>query len=295
MSYSRLSHRCLAAAVVLAAALVAPPAALGAQGQSEPEIAWEEGPEAGDLGEEARIVVPDNCFFTGAVGAKRFLERTQNPTSGLERGVMVCEMAADAERGTEQSDQWWVVFTFDPSGYVRDDEKDKLDPDAILESIKKGTEEANLERAKRGWGRFDVVGWVQQPHYDAATNNLTWSIDGKDQDDAHTINHSVRLLGRGGVMNVDLIANPEQMASAVPAFNAAMTGFAFDSGHRYSEWREGDKIASYGLTALVAGGVGAAAVKSGLIGKLWKLIVVGVLALGAGLRRLFGRKGEQAA
>jgi uncharacterized membrane-anchored protein len=135
---------------------------------------------------------------------------------------------------------------------------------------------------------------VQKPYYDAATNNLTWSVDGKDQEEEHSINHSVRLLGRGGVMNVDLIADPGQMATAVPAFNAAMSGFTFKPGHRYSEWREGDKIASYGLTALVAGGVGAAAVKSGLIGKLWKLIVVGFLAIGAGIKRLFSRKGEQA-
>lgn len=293
----RALRRLLPLPAALGLGLLALPATLVAQGDQAdpgPEIAWEDGPEAGDLGGEAKITVPDNCIFTGAEGAKQFLEITENPTSGLERGVMLCRTGTDSV-AVEDANEWWVLFSFDPSGYVKDDEKDELDADAILESIREGTEQANEEREKRGWGRFDVVGWVQQPFYDPATNNLTWSIDGKDQEERHTINHSVRLLGRGGVMSVDLIADPEQMASAVPAFNSAIAGFTFKPGHKYSEWREGDKIATYGLTALVAGGVGAAAMKSGLLGKLWKVIAAGVIAIGAGIRRLFGRKGEQAA
>ena len=59
--------------------------------------------------------------------------------------------------------------------------------------------------------------------------------------------------------------------SAVPDFDKLLAGFEFATGNRYAEWVKGDKVAAYGLTALVAGGVGAAAVKSGALGKLWKL------------------------
>ena len=52
-------------------------------------------------------------------------------------------------------------------------------------------------------------------------------------------------------------------------------------------WRAGDELAQYGLTALVVGGVGAALVKSGLLARLWKPIVLGLAALGAGLKRVF--------
>jgi hypothetical protein len=49
------------------------------------------------------------------------------------------------------------------------------------------------------------------------------------------------------------------------------------------------------LAALVAGGAGAALVKSGLLAKFWKPIAaVGIAAL-AGLRRLFGRKSTTSA
>jgi uncharacterized membrane-anchored protein len=73
-----------------------------------------------------------------------------------------------------------------------------------------------------------------------------------------------------------------------------MGGFQFSTGNRYAEWVKGDKVAAYGLTALVAGGVGAAAAKSGLLGKLWKAIVLGAVAVAAALKRflasIFGSK-----
>jgi DNA-directed RNA polymerase beta' subunit len=42
------------------------------------------------------------------------------------------------------------------------------------------------------------------------------------------------------------------------------------------------------LTALVAGGAGAIAAKTGLLAKAWKLILVGIAAVGAWLKKLFG-------
>ena len=83
----------------------------------------------------------------------------------------------------------------------------------------------------------------------------------------------------------------------MPQPSALLAGLSFKPGHRYAEFRAGDKVAAYGLTALVAGGVGAAVAKSGLFAKLWKGIVVGFFALVAATRRmfakLFGKGGDQ--
>jgi uncharacterized membrane-anchored protein len=103
----------------------------------------------------------------------------------------------------------------------------------------------------------------------------------------------VRLLGRRGVMNVDLVLAPEEVDAVVPAFEKVLGGFAFKQGSRYAEFVQGDKVAAYGLTALVAGGAGAALAKSGLLGKFWKAIVVGVLALVGFIKKLFGRGGNE--
>jgi uncharacterized membrane-anchored protein len=248
------------------------------------DIPWEEGPVLGDLGTEAEVQVPEGCLFTRGEGVAMFMELTENTTSPNERGVVFCSSADTA------ASPWFVVFTYDASGYVKDDDRDKLDADAILATLREGMAEGNKERERRGWATLNLDGWAVAPFYDATTNNLTWATALTASDGGRSVNHSVRLLGRGGVMHVDLVAGPENYQEVQPVFAGMVGGFTFKSGHRYAEWRSGDKVAEYGLTALVAGGIGVAAAKSGLLGKLWKLIVAGVAAAAAGLRKLFGRK-----
>jgi len=71
---------------------------------------------------------------------------------------------------------------------------------------------------------------------------------------------------------------PTEYAQTLPSFDAVMGGFKFNPGSRYSDFVSGDKVAEYGLTALIAGGAGALAVKTGLLAKSWKLIVAFLLA-----------------
>jgi uncharacterized membrane-anchored protein len=250
------------------------------------DIDWIDGPSVGQLGDIAQIKVPEGYRFAGREGVRRFMELTQNPVSGDELGVLVSAGGADAET-------WFVIFEFNPIGYVKDDEKGKLDAAAILKSLKAGNERGNEERRKRGWSTLELAGWSTPPRYDPVTNNLTWAIlassEGHD-----VINHSVRLLGRKGVMDADLVLGPSQVGTAVPEFDTLLTGFEFMPGNRYAEWVQGDRVAAYGLTALVAGGVGAAAVKSGALAKLWKVLVFGALAAAAAIKKVlasvFGSK-----
>src|SRR5258705_2161830 len=215
------------------------------------KIPWARGPAKGALGSEATINVPAGCLFTGRDGVKTFLTVTENPVSGNERGVIMCQSEASP-------DPWFVLFSYDQSGYVRDDEGSNLDADAILKSVRQGTEEANRERKRRGWGTLSVEGWATKPFYDRGTNNLTWAITAHDNTGGRTVNHSVRLLGRGGVMHADLVTTPEQLSRLVPIFDGMIGGYTYSPGFKYAEWRSGDKVAAYGLTALVAGGGGGA-------------------------------------
>ena len=237
-------------------------------------LGWREGPTSGDLGRTASVKVPQDFRFVGPTGAPKFMELTENPSDGDELGVLL------------HDDSWFVVFTFNESGYVKDDDKDKLEADKILASIRKGTEEANKVRVQRGWAAMEILGWQQPPFYDPATHNLTWSIRGSSEGDS-SVNHSVRLLGRHGVMHVDLVAASDEMAEALPAFNDMLRGFTFKEGQRYAEFKPGDRIAQYGLTGLIVGGTGAALIKTGLLQKFWKLIVVGFIAVAGFLKRLF--------
>ena len=256
-------------------------------------IKWEAGPMTGTLGREAEVAVPDGCRFTGAAGTKTFMELNENPVSGDERGTILC-------RGQEEgSGTWFVVLTYRGSGYVKDDERESIDADELLKTLRQGNKAGNAERKRRGWETLEIDGWQRAPYYDEKTNNLTWGIRIVGASGDTTINHSVRLLGRGGVMEVELVAGPAMAEEAMPEFESIISGFAYVPGQRYAEWRAGDKVAEYGLTALVAGGAAAAAAKSGLLGKLGKGIVALAVAAVAGLKsvigKLFGRKNTSTA
>ena len=262
-------------------------------------IPWTQGPVLGQLGKEAEVSVPESCRFTGTRGAALFMKLTENSASGHEQGVMLCQPADTAARS------WFVVFTYNPSGYVKDDDRESLDGDAIMKRLQQGTEQDNEYRKSQGWEAIYLDGWERAPFYDERTHNLTWATRLHDESGSHSINHSVRLLGRGGVMHADLVAYPEEFAAAVPEFDKILTGYTFKAGRTYAEWRQGDKMAGYGLTALVAGGASIAAAKTGLLAKLMKPIIAVVIALKklivvviagavAGIKSLFGRKKDEA-
>ena len=280
----------LAAVFSMVLALHAVPAA--AQG----DIAWQDGPTVGKLGNHAEVKVPEGFKFAGKDGAKRFLELTQNPPNGRELGVII---PAEAEKGAF----WFVIFEFDDVGYVKDEDKDKLDAGALLKSLQEGTEASNEIRKERGWDPFHIVGWYKPPYYDPKTNNLTWAIRGRGdkQGEEETINYSTRVLGRRGTMNVDLVLGANAVDATVPQFETLLGGFDYVEGQRYAEFRPGDKIAEYGLAALITGGAAAVALKTGLFQKFWKLIVLGFVALAGALKKglvylkrmMTGKAGEE--
>ena len=96
-------------------------------------------------------------------------------------------------------------------------------------------------------------------------------------------------------MNVTLVADPDQYATASQATaNALASNFNYVQGQRYAEWKQGDKIAAVGLAALVVGGGAAVAAKMGLLSKfgallakMGKLVIVAIVAVGAGIVKLF--------
>ena len=122
-----------------------------------------------------------------------------------------------------------------------------------------------------------LEGWYVAPHYDVQTKRLEWGTKLRDTHDNIIVNYSIRLLGRSGVLNALLVSNPASLDQDVKEFHSALSNLTFDSGQQYSEFRPGDKVAEYGLAALVVGGAAAVAVKSGA--GFFKAIAIGVLAL----------------
>jgi len=259
--------------------------------QQPPKIAWEAGPGSAKIGDQAQIEIPEGYLFAPPEEARKFLELTENIPSGRELGIL-----------TPQKANWFVIFEFSDVGYVKDDEKKSLDADALFKSMKEGNDQGNEERKRRGWGTLTLVGWKQPPHYDDVTHNLEWALEFKDERGVVSVNHSTRYLGRRGYMGVELVADSAQHTVLLPEFRRVMTKFNYTKENDYRSFVKGDKVAEYGLTALILGGATAAAAKTGLLKGLWKLllagwklIAAGLVALGGFLKRLFTRSDETTA
>lgn len=266
------------------AGVTAEPAASAASKPRNPmaELAWQKGPASLLLGTKASLKVPEQHAALSESESAKFLALTGNLPDG---GVNILA-----------GSQWWATFEFADSGYVKDD--DKIDADALLQQIKDSDEGANAERRKQGLAELVTDGWSVPPHYDAESKRLEWGLKLHALNDPRpVINYTVRLLGRSGYERAVLVTSPETLDKDVVEFKAALKGFSFAEGERYGEFRPGDRVAEFGLAALVAGGAAAVAAKTGfwkvIVGFLaagWKFIAVGAVALVAGLRRLMGRK-----
>lgn len=267
--------------VALTAFLAAP--ALGQEATADAEqspfaqLDWHQGPRDEGIAGKATLRTSGSVAFLDEANSRSFLELTGNIP---EDGNFI--IAA-----TDEASDWWATFAFDPSGYVRDDET--IDADDLLATLKEGDGPANEYRRQLGLGELHTEGWVVPPHYDTATRRLEWGLKLRSEEGV-TVNYTVRLLGRTGVMNATLVTDPETIERDVASFKRSLDGFHFNPGETYAEYREGDRVAEYGLTALVAGGAVAIAAKTGFLAKFWKLIVGGVVAGFAALGKLFGRR-----
>lgn len=251
---------------------------------NEIKINWMSGPATADMDGIAKIVIPEKYWFANGDDTRKIMEHYGNPPSHTEVGYL-----------EHENENWFIVFEFNDTGYIKDDEKNSLDADAILKSIRQGTEESNKWREKKGIPALTILGWKKKPSYNPETNNLEWAII-NESSGSKNVNYNIRFLGRKGVMSVIIVADEEGLNTAVAAANKLLKTYTFTKGNKYSEFTKGDKIAEYGLAALITGGAGAAAIKSGLLQKFWKFIVAGLVAVGAGIKRFFtGNKNSSVA
>jgi uncharacterized membrane-anchored protein len=242
-------------------------------------LSWQKGPAEGRVGTVATVRVPPGMVFLDSVGTRRFLELAGNPPRDNRYTLAPQDLS------------WFSIFIFDPSGYVRDDEK--LDAAALLKRLQDGDARQNDERRRLGMAVLHTDGWHVPPHYDVDGKRLEWGVRLRAEDGAQTVNYAVRLLGRRGVMQAILVSDPGSLDKDMMAFKAALKGYDFAAGERYSEFRAGDRVAEYGLAALVVGGAAAVASKTGAGKAVGKMLIYGGLAafgvVGAALKKIFGR------
>jgi uncharacterized membrane-anchored protein len=170
----------------------------------------------------------------------------------------------------------------------------------MLKDMKEGTESENADRKKEGYEAVHLVGWAENPHYDGANKKLYWAKElDFEGSESHTLNYDVRVLGREGVLSMNAVSGIGQLDQIRQGMRSLIDVAEFNEGYRYAEYNpKTDKLAEYGLGALIAGGVAA---KLGLFGKLFaflvafkKVLIAGAVAAFGIIAKLFRKKDSAA-
>ncbi len=244
---------------------------------------------------DATLALGDKYYFLDAADARKVIvDAWGNPPSVAED---VLGMIVPA--GKTPFNDWGAVVTYEKTDYVSDKDAETTNYDEYLQEIQKGEPDTNKAREKDGYPTMQTVGWAQPPSYNKVHHYMIWAQDirvgGKD---VHTLNYDIRVLGRRGVLSLNMIATmPELESIRGQAEQLALAG-TYNTGARYADYKEGDPTAAYGVGGLVAAGLGlAAAKKLGLLGlilafgkKAFVFILAGLGIAWRWLTSLFGAK-----
>lgn len=266
--------------------------------EEEQYWAWARGvwetltPQSGEIKIEAAgavLDVPETFYFLDAKDSETVLvDVWGNPPGQNVLGMIFPEQMTPFDDGS-----WGVSIEYEEDGYVSDEDAADIDFADLLTQMQEDTRASSESRVNQGYEAIELVGWAATPFYDADTHKMHWAKELKfGQQDAHTLNYNIRVLGRKGVLVLNFIADMSQKDEIDNNLEAVLALAEFDDGARYADFDPDiDQVAAYGLGALVAGKVIA---KTGFIAMailfLKKFGIFILLAIVGLFKTVFGRK-----
>ena len=247
------------------------------------------GPESVSLLEQGRLDLPEGFGFVPKAVATTLMQLMGNQVDDRFVGLVF---------PLTEEQNYLVSLDYEASGYIEDDEAAEWDADALLQGLKDGTEAANAERRRLGFEALTVTRWVEPPAYDATVHRLVWSAEAvvKERPDPDpTINYNTYVLGREGYFSANLITSASTVADDRRTAAPLLSAVSFSDGKRYQDFDSStDKIAAYGLTALIGGvaakKLGLIAVITAFVVKFSKVIILGAIGFAAAVRTFFAKR-----
>ncbi len=219
----------------------------------------------------AKLNVPEGYYFLGPADARIVLEEFWgNPPSEGTLGMIF-----PADTTPFHSDGWGLEVTFDPIGYVSDEDATTIDYAGLLADMQRDVRTANKARKEQGFDEVELLGWAEPPTYDPESRKLHWakelhfsSVEG------NTLNFNVRALGRKGVLVMNFIAHMEALPQVKAALPEVLAMSDFTPGNTYADFDPGvDTVAAVGIGGLIAG---KALAKTGLLVVLLAFLKKGI-------------------
>lgn len=235
----------------------------------------------------ATLEVPDNFYYLNSTDARTVLEDMW----GNPPGEDTLGMLFPSEYRPYDDQAWGVDIAYVEEGHVEDDDADSIDYNDLLSEMQDSLAEENKLRREQDYPTIELIGWAEQPHYDASQHQLYWAKQLRFEDtDGDTLNYNIRKLGREGFLQLNFIANMESLPEINQHLEQVLAIPSFTEGNRYADYNpETDHLAAYGIGGLIAGKVlaktGFFAVALMFLKKFGILIIAGLAGLGKTLFR----------
>ena len=181
-----------------------------------------------------------------------------------------------------------IEISYNEDGHVDDEDANDIDYAEMLVELQKDANAANLERKKQGYPTVALLGWASAPYYDATSKKLHWAKELKfEGTEVNTLNYNICVLGREGMLMMNVISDMPYLPLIKKDMNQFLGSVEFNKGNTYAEFDPDiDKVAAYGIGALVAGKVLGKVGLWAVIAKFGKVIVIGLIAIGS----MFGKR-----
>jgi uncharacterized membrane-anchored protein len=238
------------------------------------------------------LTVPEEFYFLGAADAEKVLvEIWGNPPGQDTLGMLF-----PREYTPFDYESWAVTIDYEDEGHVSDADAADIDYADLLRDMQSGIRDGNADRVEAGYEAIELLGWAEPPHYDSTSRKLYWAKELRfGESPETTLNYEIRALGRTGVLSMTFIAATSQLGEINAKRELVLAMAEFNPGSRYEDFDSNvDKVAAYGIGALIAGKVAAkAGVFAAALVLLKKFGVFLVLGLGVFARKakgLFSRR-----
>lgn len=264
------------------------------------EQSWRDSVEQSMKYETGQIKISDGIALLNIPQGFKFLNATQsqyvlselwgNPPDSQVLGIIFPETTSPFSINS-----YAFIVSYQAVGYVKDADADKVHYDDLLSNMKAQDIADNEERKKMGFATLHTVGWAQEPFYDKNKKVLHWALELKGQEaEENTLNYDVRILGRKGILTMNAVADISELELVKKDIDKVLEMPRFTEGNQYGDFDSNvDEVAAWTIGGLVAGKVLAKVGVLAFVAKYLKLIIMGIVAIGALVFGFFRRKKSQ--
>ena len=200
------------------------------------------GPADLSLGAEVRLALPDGWHWVPKDKLQAYFGSDGRKAGAWDLGLALSPGQPLFEFRVQ----------FEPLGAVAEPAAGP-DSAALMAKIQAAAATANQERRAQGGMEVQIPGWSAEPAYDPASKRLVWGERRQTGADERRGWHA-RLLGRAGMVKLDVEAPDDLMPLQAPLLQTLFNGLSLAEGRGLADRQAADKPAAVDLDGLVLEG-----------------------------------------